>query len=117
MYAHINDKSNPHRVTAKQIGAATQESLDALSDTMFGGTFVETVNLEPEVLRILEEHDISGGGGITEEEVNEMLDGYATIDYVETALPAIVDNEIRNQYEPIAEFVISQLPIYNGEVV
>ena len=57
------------------------------------------------------------GGGVSEEQLAETLEAYATIDYVETALPAIVDNEIRNQYEPIAEFVISKLPIYNGEVV
>ena len=49
------------------------------------------------------------GGGITEEQLAETLEAYATIEYVEQNLPAIIDNEVRNHYEPIADFVIDKI--------
>ena len=51
------------------------------------------------------------GGGITEEQLAETLEAYATIDYVEHNLPAIIDNEVRNHYEPIADFVIDKIDV------
>lgn len=61
--------------------------------------------IQEEVERIKE----SGVGGITEEELNAKLEDYATTEYVEQAVPAIVEGELRNQKEPLIEEVTEKV--------
>lgn len=61
--------------------------------------------IQEEVERI-KENDV---GGITEEEVNAKLEDYAKIEYVEQAVPSIVEGEIRNQKEPLIEEVTEKV--------
>jgi hypothetical protein len=61
--------------------------------------------IQEEVERIKE----NGVGGITEEDLNAKLEGYATEDFVESSVVATVRSEFNNQKEPLIEEVTEKV--------
>lgn len=95
LYRHIDNKDNPHKVTAKQIGAVTHLELKNALDSL----------------------EIPEGGSITEEQFIELFNKtYDAGNYDYLMDTAYIENYLNDHMEFITEQVIAALPVYGGEL-